>query len=49
MFVPITSVIKSRVLRWASLVARMKEYWSVFKILTGEPTGRRSLGRLRRK
>ena len=41
-------VIKSIRLRWAGHVARMEEGRSPFKILTGEPTGKRSLGRLRR-
>jgi hypothetical protein len=36
-------------LRWAGHVARMEEGRSVFKILTGKPTGKRSLGRLRRR
>ena len=39
----IVKVIKSRRLRWAGHVARMEEGRSVFKILTGEPTGNRSL------
>ena len=42
-------VIKSRRLRWAGHVARMEEGRSAFKILTGKPTGKRSLGRLRRR
>ena len=33
-------VIKSRRLRWAGHVARMKEGRSAFKILTGKPTAR---------
>ena len=41
----IVKEIKSRRLRWAGHVARMKEVRSAFKILTGKPTGRRSLGR----
>ena len=40
-------VIKSRRLRWAGHVARMEEGRSVFKILTGKPTGKRPLGRPR--
>ena len=40
-------MIKSRRLRWAGYVARMEEGRSAFKILTGKPTGRRSLGRSR--
>ena len=33
--------IKSKILRWAGHVARMEEDRSVFKILTGKPTGKR--------
>ena len=33
--------IKSRILRWAGHVAKMKESRSAFKILTGTPTGKR--------
>ena len=39
-------MIKSRRLRWA---ARMEESRSAFKILTGKPTGKRPLGRPRRR
>ena len=42
-------VIKSRRLRWAGHVARMEEGRSAFKILTGKPTGKRPLGRPRRR
>ena len=42
-------MIKSRRLRWAGHVARMEEGSSAFKILTGKPTGKRPLGRPRRK
>jgi len=42
-------VIKSRKLRWAGHVARMEEGRSSFKMLTGTPTGKRSLGRPRRR
>jgi hypothetical protein len=45
----IIRVIKSRILRWTGHVARTKEGRSTFKILTGEPTGKISLGRLRRR
>ena len=38
-------MIKSRRLRWAGHVARMEEGRSAFKILTGTPTGKRTLGR----
>ena len=41
--------IKSRRLRWAGHLARMEEGRSAFKILTGKPTGKRPLGRLRRR
>ena len=43
----IVTVIKSRRLRWAGHVARMEEGKSAFKILTGKPTGKRPIGRLR--
>ena len=36
-------------LRWAGHVARMEEGRSAFKILTGKPTGKRPLGRPRRR
>ena len=42
-------MIKSRRLRWADHVARMKESRSAFKILTCKPTGKRSLGRPRHR
>ena len=42
-------VIKSRRLGWAGKVARMDEGRSVLKILTGRPTGKRPLGRPRRR
>ena len=42
-------MIKSRRLRWAGHVARMEEGRSSFKILTGKPTGKRPLGRPRRR
>ena len=45
----IVRVIKSRSLRWARHVARMEEGRSPFKILTGKPTGKRPLGRPRRR
>ena len=38
-------MIKSRILRWSGNVARMEEGRSAFKILTGEPIGKRSLGK----
>ena len=45
----IVRVIKSSRLRWAEHVARMEEGRSAFKILTGKPTGKRPLGRHRRR
>ena len=45
----IVSVIKSRRLRWAGQVARVEEGRSAFKILAGKPTGKRTLGRPRRR
>ena len=40
----IARVIKSRRLRWSGLIVRMEEGRNAFKILTGKPTGKRSLG-----
>ena len=42
-------VIKSRRLIWVGRVARMEEGRSAFKVLTGNPTGKRPLGRPRRR
>ena len=42
-------MINSRRLRWAGHVARMEEGRSSFKILTGKSTGKRPLGRPRRR
>ena len=42
-------MIKYRRLGWAGHVARMEEGRSAFKILTGKPTGKRPLGRPRRR
>ena len=42
-------VIKYRRLRWTDHVARMEEDRSPFKILTGTATGKRPLGRPRRR
>ena len=42
-------MIKSRRLRWAGHVARMEKGGSAFKILTAKPTGKRPLGRPRRR
>ena len=45
----IVRVVKSRRLRWAGHVARMEEGRSAFKIVIGKPTGKRPLGRPRRR
>ena len=45
----IVRVIKSRRLRWAGHEGRMEESRSPFKILTGTLTGKRPLGRPRRR
>ena len=42
-------MIKCRRLRWAGHLARMEEDRSVFNILTDTPTGKRPLGRPRRR
>ena len=42
-------MINSRRLRWAGHVARMEEGRSASKILTGKSTGKRPLGRPRRR
>ena len=36
-------------MRWAGHVARMEESRSAFKIITGKPTEKKSLGRPRRR
>ena len=40
---------RNRRLRWAGHVARREEGRSAFKIITGKPTGKRPLGRPRRR
>ena len=45
----IVRVIKSRRLRCTGHVARMEEGRSAFKIVRGKPTGKRPLGRPRRR
>ena len=45
----IVNVIKCRRFRWACYVARMEKVRSAFKVLTGNLTGRRPLGRHRRR
>jgi hypothetical protein len=42
-------MIKSRRMRWAGHVARMRETRNVYRILVGKPEGRRPLGRPRRR
>ena len=42
-------MIKCRRFRWAGHVTRMEEGRRAFKILTGKPTGKRPLGRPRRR
>jgi hypothetical protein len=41
--------IKSRRMRWAGHVARMREERKVYKVLVGKPEGKRPLGRPRRR
>ena len=45
----ISGVIKSRGMRWAGNVARMRERRDVYKVLVGKPEGKRPLGRPRRR
>ena len=45
----ILRVIKSRRLRWTGHVARIEEGRGIFKILIDNPTGKRPLGRTRRR
>ena len=45
----VMALIKSRRMKWAGNVARMEEGRSAFKILTSKPTGKRPLGRPRRR
>ena len=45
----IVRVIESRRLRWAGHIVTMEEGRSAFKILTGKPTGKRPLGKPRRR
>jgi hypothetical protein len=42
-------VIKSRILRWASHVAKIEQGRSAFKVLVSKLTGKRPLGRPRRR
>jgi hypothetical protein len=45
----IIRVIKSRRMRWAGHAARMGEKRNAYRILVGNPKGRRPLGRPRRR
>ena len=45
----IVRVVKSRRMRWAGHVARMKEDRGVHRVLVGKPEGKRPLGRPRRR
>jgi hypothetical protein len=45
----IVRVIKSRRMRWAEHVARMREGRGVYRVLVGRPECRRSLGRPKRR
>jgi hypothetical protein len=42
-------VIKSRRMRWAGYVARMRETRGVYRVWVGKPEGKRQLGRPRRR
>ena len=45
----IMGVVKSRRMRWAGYVARMREGRGVHRVLVGKPEGKRPLGRPRRR
>jgi hypothetical protein len=45
----IIRIIKSRRMRWAGHVARMGEKRNVYRLLVGNPEGKRPLGRPRRR
>jgi hypothetical protein len=45
----IVLVIKSRKMRWAVHVARMREGRGVYRVLVGKPEGKRPLGRRRHR
>jgi hypothetical protein len=45
----ISRIIKSRRMRWAGHVARMGEKRNTYRLLVGNPVGKRPLGRPRRK
>ena len=42
-------VIKSRIMRWAGHVARMRERRDIYRVLVGKSEGKRPLGRSRRR
>jgi len=42
-------VIKSKIIRWAEHVARMRERRVIYRVLVGKPEEKRPLGRPRRK
>jgi hypothetical protein len=43
----ILRAIKSRIMRWAGHVARMRETRGIYRVLVGKPEGKRPLGRPR--
>ena len=45
----IVRMIKSRRMRWAGHVVRMREGKGVYRVLVGNPDGKRPLGRPRRR
>jgi hypothetical protein len=45
----IVRVFKSRRVRWAGRVARMREWRGVYRVLVGRPLGKRPVGRPRRR
>jgi hypothetical protein len=42
-------IIKSRRMRWAGHVSRMREKRNAYRLLVGKPEGKRPLGRPRRR
>jgi hypothetical protein len=45
----IIGIMKSRRMRWASHVARMREKRNAYRLLVGKPEGKRPLGRPKRR
>jgi hypothetical protein len=45
----IVRVIKSRRMRWAGHISRMKERSCIYSVLVGKPGGKRPIGRPRRR